>query len=92
MKTEENFGREIVYWIIFFGIMIAIWSFFMRRVSGGGGAGGQIFNIGKSKAQMFGQGKSTNVTFDNVAGLQEAKEEVKEIVDFLKNPKKIYRA
>merc|ERR1711907_12963 len=68
--------------------MIAIWSFFMRRVSGGGGAGGQIFNIGKSKAQMFGQGKSTNVTFDNVAGLQEAKEEVREIVDFLKNPKK----
>ena len=88
VKTEENFGREIVYWIIFFGIMIAIWSFFMRRVSGGGGDGGQIFNIGKSKAQMFGQGKSTNVTFDNVAGLQEAKEEVKEIVDFLKNPKK----
>ena len=88
VKTEENFGREIVYWIIFFGIMIAIWSFFMRRVSGGGGAGGQIFNIGKSKAQMFGQGKSTNVTFDNVAGLQEAKEEVKEIVDFLKNPKR----
>ena len=88
VKTEENFGREMVYWIIFFGIMIAIWSFFMRRVSGGGGAGGQIFNIGKSKAQMFGQGKSTNVTFDNVAGLQEAKEEVKEIVDFLKNPKK----
>ena len=88
VKTEENFGREIVYWIIFFGIMIAIWSFFMRRVSGGGGAGGQIFNIGKSKAQMFGQGKSTNVTFDNVAGLQEAKEEVKEIVDFLKNRKK----
>ena len=61
----------------------------MRRVSGGGGAGGQIFNIGKSKAQMFGQGKSTNVTFDNVAGPQEAKEEVKEIVDFLKNPKNI---
>ena len=88
VKTEENFGREIVYWIIFFGIMIAIWSFFMRRVSGGGGAGAQILNIGKSKAQMFGQGKSTNVTFDNVAGLQEAKEEVKEIVDFLKNPKK----
>tara|TARA_Y100000813_G_scaffold87418_1_gene61997 strand:+ start:801 stop:2804 length:2004 start_codon:yes stop_codon:yes gene_type:complete len=87
-RTEENFGREIIYWIIFFGIMIAIWSFFMRRVSGGGGAGGQIFNIGKSKAQMFGQGKSTNVTFDNVAGLQEAKEEVREIVDFLKNPKK----
>mgnify|MGYP001395627616 CR=1 FL=1 len=87
-KTEENLGKDIFGWIIFFGIMIAIWSFIMRRVSGGGGAGGQIFNIGKSKAQMFGQGKSTNVTFDNVAGLQEAKEEVREIVDFLKTPKK----
>ena len=86
---EENFGRDILSWIIFFGIMIAVWSFIMKRVSGGGGgAGGQIFNIGKSKAQMFGQGKSTNVTFDNVAGLEEAKEEVKEIVDFLKTPKK----
>ena len=87
-KTEENLGKDIFGWIIFFGVMIAIWSFIMRRVSGGGGAGGQIFNIGKSKAQMFGQGKSTNVTFDNVAGLQEAKEEVREIVDFLKTPKK----
>ena len=86
---EDNFGKDILGWIIFFGIMIAVWSFIMRRVSGGGGgAGGQIFNIGKSKAQMFGQGKSTNVTFDNVAGLEEAKEEVKEIVDFLKTPKK----
>jgi cell division protease FtsH len=86
---EDNFGKDILGWIIFFGIMIAVWSFIMRRVSGGaGGAGGQLFNIGKSKAQMFGQGKSTNVTFDNVAGLEEAKEEVKEIVDFLKNPKK----
>ena len=86
---EDNFGKDILGWVIFFGIMIAVWSFIMRRVSGGGGgAGGQIFNIGKSKAQMFGQGKSTNVTFDNVAGLEEAKEEVKEIVDFLKTPKK----
>ena len=86
---EDNFGKDILGWVIFFGIMIAVWSFIMRRVSGGsGGAGGQLFNIGKSKAQMFGQGKSTNVTFDNVAGLEEAKEEVKEIVDFLKNPKK----
>tara|TARA_Y100000589_G_scaffold331001_1_gene382579 strand:+ start:9872 stop:11878 length:2007 start_codon:yes stop_codon:yes gene_type:complete len=89
-ETESDFGREILGWVIFFGIMIAVWSFIMKRVAGGGGggAGGQIFNIGKSKAQMFGQGKSTNVTFDNVAGLQEAKEEVKEIVDFLKNPVK----
>jgi ATP-dependent metalloprotease FtsH len=84
---EDDFGREILGWVIFFGIMIAVWSFIMKRVAGGGGGGsGQLFNIGKSKAQMFGQGKSTNVTFDNVAGLQEAKEEVNEIVDFLKNP------
>ena len=70
-----------------FGIMIAVWSFIMRRVSGGaGGAGGQIFNIGKSKAQMFGQGKSTNVTFDNVAGLEEAKGRSKGNSRFSKKP------
>ena len=88
-ESEDNYGREILGWIIFFGIMIAVWAFIMRRVTGGGGgAGGQIFNIGKSKAQMFGQGKSTNVTFNDVAGLNEAKIEVEEIVDFLKSPKK----
>ncbi len=87
--VDDNFGREILSWVIFFGIMIAIWAFIMRRMSGGsGGAGGQIFNIGKSKAQVFGQGKSTNINFSDVAGLEEAKEEVKEIVDFLKTPKK----
>ncbi len=73
-ETEDNYGREILGWIIFFGIMIAVWAFIMRRVAGGsGGAGGQIFNIGKSKAQVFGQGKSTNVNFNDVAGLEEAK-------------------
>ena len=87
--VDDNFGREILSWVIFFGIMLAIWAFIMRKMSGGaGGAGGQIFNIGKSKAQVFGQGKSTNITFNDVAGLEEAKEEVKEIVDFLKTPKK----
>ncbi len=88
-ETEDNYGREILGWIIFFGIMIAVWAFIMRRVAGGsGGAGGQIFNIGKSKSQVFGQGKSTNVNFNDVAGLEEAKIEVEEIVDFLKTPKK----
>jgi cell division protease FtsH len=65
--------------------------FVMRRMSGGGGAGGgggQIFNIGKSRAQVYEKGKSTNVTFKDVAGLQGAKEEIVEIVEFLKNPKK----
>ena len=87
--VDDNFGREILSWVIFFGIMLAIWAVIMRRMSGGGGgAGGQIFNIGKSKAQVFGQGKSTNINFNDVAGLEGAKEEVKEIVDFLKAPKK----
>ena len=85
---EDNFGREILGWVIFFGIMIAVWGFIMKRVTGGGGSGSQIFSIGKSKAQMFGKGKSTNVTFKDVAGLEEAKEEIYEIVDFLKYPKK----
>jgi len=70
--------------------MIAAWTFIMRRMGGGGGGGGggQIFNIGKSKAQLFEKGKGTNVTFADVAGLEGAKEEVEEIVDFLKHPKK----
>jgi len=87
-ETQDNWGREILNWVLFFGIMIAIWVFVMRRIGGGGGPGGQIFNIGKSRAQVFEGGKSTNVTFNDVAGLAEAKEELQEIVDFLKNPKK----
>jgi cell division protease FtsH len=87
-EFHDNWGREILNWVLFFGIMIAIWMFVMRRIGGGGGPGGQIFNIGKSRAQVFEGGKSTNVTFNDVAGLAEAKEELQEIVDFLKNPKK----
>ncbi|MBK7384947.1 MAG: ATP-dependent zinc metalloprotease FtsH [Flavobacteriales bacterium] len=84
----DNWGREILNWVLFFGAMILIWVFVMRRLGGGGGPGGQIFNIGKSRAQVFEGGKSTNVTFNDVAGLAEAKEELQEIVDFLKTPKK----
>jgi len=80
---EENYGRELFSWLIFIAIMIAVWVFIMKRVGGGAGGGGsQIFNIGKSKAQVFGKGKSTNVSFKDVAGLEEAKEEVQEIVEF----------
>ena len=74
-----------------FIILIAIWLFFMKRMSGGGsgsGGGGQIFSIGKSKAKLFDKDTKVKTTFANVAGLEGAKEEVQEIVDFLKNPEK----
>lgn len=86
--TEENWGRDILGWLIPIALMIGLWIFIMRRISSGGPGGGQLFNIGKSKAQVFDKGRSTNITFDDVAGLEGAKEEVKEIVDFLKHPKK----
>ena len=74
-----------------FILLIAIWLFFMRRMSGGGsgaGGGGQIFNIGKSRAKLFDENTKVKTTFKNVAGLEGAKEEVQEIVDFLKSPEK----
>ncbi|TDS14609.1 ATP-dependent zinc metalloprotease FtsH [Sphingobacterium paludis] len=70
-------------------IIVAIWMLLMRRMGGGAGSGGgAIFNIGKSKAQLFDKESQINITFNDVAGLEEAKTEVMEIVDFLKNPKK----
>jgi cell division protease FtsH len=87
-KTRSDWGKELFTWILFIGIMIAVWMFVMRRMSGAGSPGGQIFNIGKSKAQLFDKTKGVNVTFNDVAGLEGAKEEVQEIVDFLKHPKK----
>lgn len=88
-EDEPNYVRDIIGWLLPFVIFIAIFMFVMRRMSGGaGGPGGQIFNIGKSRAQVYEKGKSTNVTFKDVAGLEGAKEEIQEIVEFLRNPKK----
>jgi len=89
-KTEKDVFGDILGWIIPLVFFIAIWFFIMKRMSGGGVGGGQIFNIGKSKATLFDKAK-VEVTFEHVAGLEGAKEEVEEIVDFLKNPKKYTR-
>lgn len=90
VEDEINYFSGIISFILPILIIVVIWLFIMKRMSGGGagGPGGQIFNIGKSKAQVFDKGKSTNVSFKDVAGLEGAKEEVEEIVDFLKSPKK----
>jgi ATP-dependent metalloprotease FtsH len=89
-REEINYIGNILSFLLPIVILIAIWMFVMRRMTGGagGGAGGQMFNIGKSKAQIYDKGKSTNTTFKDVAGLEGAKEEIEEIVEFLKNPKK----
>ena len=87
--SRGSFFDSIIGFLPFI-LLIAIWLFFMRRMSGGagGGGGGQIFNIGKSKAKLFDKDTKVKTTFENVAGLEGAKEEVQEIVDFLKNPEK----
>lgn len=89
-KTETNYWTEVLSWIVPFALIAFFWFFMMRRMGGGsgGGPGAQIFNIGKSKAQMFDADAEVRITFQNVAGKEGAKDEVLEVVDFLKNPKK----
>ncbi len=83
----HNYWDTIISWLLPFGLLIVVWLFIMRRMGGGTG-GSQIFNIGKSKATLFDKDLQVKVTFNDVAGLEEAKVEVMEIVDFLKTPKK----
>ena len=89
-KTKTNYWTEVLSWIVPFALIAFFWFFMMRRMGGGsgGGAGAQIFNIGKSKAQMFDADAEVRITFQNVAGMEGAKDEVLEVVDFLKNPNK----
>ena len=91
-QTQDNFLGDIVSWVLPLVLMVAVRMFLMRRMSGGGaggaGGGSQIFNIGKSRAKVYDKDTEVKTTFAEVAGMTGAKEEVLEVVDFLKNPKK----
>ncbi len=88
-ETRVDYTSQILSWLLPLGLIILFWVFIMRKMGGGaGGAGGQIFNIGKSKAQLFDGNLKEKITFNDVAGLAEAKVEIMEIVDFLKKPEK----
>ena len=88
-ERRTDYLGNALQWLLPLAVIAFIWIILMRRLGGGGGGpGGQIFNIGKSKATLFDQNSKVNITFADVAGLDEAKEEVMEVVDFLKNPKK----
>lgn len=90
--TRKNVLGEMFLWMLPFLLILAIWIFMLRRMGGGGAGGGgganNIFNVGKSKAQLFDKESNVKIDFSDVAGLEEAKVEIREIVDFLKNPKK----
>ncbi len=87
--TRKNWGGDILGWILPIVVLVGLWFLIMRMMTkGGAGGGGQIFNIGKSKAQLFDKDTMVSLNFNDVAGLQEAKVEVMEIVEFLKNPEK----
>ncbi len=87
--TRTDWTTTMLPYMLMILLFVGLWMFIMRRMGGGaGGPGSQIFNIGKSKATLFDSNTKVNITFADVAGLDEAKEEVMEVVDFLKNPKK----
>ena len=87
-EEESDFWGDLFWNILPFVVIIFIWIFVMRRMSGGGGGQGGVFSVGKSQAKLFDQNSATKVTFKDVAGQEGAKQEVQEIVDFLKNPQR----
>ena len=87
-ETRHSWFSDALGFLLPTLLLVGLWFLLFRRVTSGGGPGGQIFNIGKSKATLFDKNTKVNITFNDVAGLEEAKIEVIEVVDFLKNPKK----
>ncbi|PKP36666.1 MAG: cell division protein FtsH, partial [Bacteroidetes bacterium HGW-Bacteroidetes-15] len=88
-EDRPNYFGEIITWLLPILLLVGVWLFIFRRISkSGGGGAGNIFNVGKSKAQLFDKESTIKIDFKDVAGLEEAKVEIMEIVDFLKSPKK----